>query len=140
MDAAVTAVSFKVDEEQVVAGSASGGIRLFDLATPKVSRGLVAHEDAVRCVQLCRHGIVSGSDDQVVKVWDMRSAEAGQMTFRGHSGAVVKATFSPNGKWVVSADDRGQVKVRPGLSHIADGGMEGWQHIDVCASTRTERT
>ena len=54
--------------------------------------------------------IVSGSNDQSLKVWD---ADTGQevFTLKGHTGAVSGAAFSGDGERIVSGSADGTVKV-----------------------------
>ena len=46
-------------------------------------------------------------------MWDLRGRDA-MCTFKGHKTGVTHVKFSPDGKWVASASDDGQVKVRAG--------------------------
>jgi WD40 repeat protein len=54
--------------------------------------------------------IVSGSDDDTLKVWD---AETGQemLTLEGHSDWVRSVSFSPDGRRIVSGSDDNTLKV-----------------------------
>ena len=54
--------------------------------------------------------IVSGSEDQTLKVWD---AETGQetLTLKGHTGSVYSVAFSPDGRRIVSGSQDGTLKV-----------------------------
>ena len=45
--------------------------------------------------------VVSGSDDQTVRLWDAATGALLQ-TLEGHTGVVTSVAFSPNGKQVVS--------------------------------------
>ena len=46
-------------------------------------------------------------------MWDLRGRDA-MCTFKGHKTGVTHVKFSPDGKWVASASDDGQVKVQSG--------------------------
>ena len=69
---------------------------------PKRS-SLKGHTDAVTSVAFSPDGkrIVSGSQDQTVKVWD---ADKGTetLTLKGHTQLVTSVAFSPDGKRIVS--------------------------------------
>jgi len=54
--------------------------------------------------------IVSGSDDNTVKLWDMTTGREIK-TFSGHSRFVKSVTFSPDGRWIVSGSDDNTVKL-----------------------------
>lgn len=72
---------------------------------------LRGHERDVTSVAFSRDGtrIVSGSEDNTVKVWDARSGKA-LLTLRGHTDNVISVAFSPDDKRVVSGS-KGILKV-----------------------------
>jgi katanin p80 WD40 repeat-containing subunit B1 len=54
--------------------------------------------------------VATGSLDTNVKVWDVRRKEAVR-TFKGHTRGVRKVAVSPDGKWVCSGSENGEIKV-----------------------------
>ena len=54
--------------------------------------------------------IVSGSDDNTVRVWDAVTGEV-ISTFMGHGGPVNSVSFSPDGSRIVSGSDDNTVRV-----------------------------
>ncbi len=54
--------------------------------------------------------IVSGSDDQTVRVWDAASGKE-LLVLRGHEGPVLAAGFSPDGARIVSGSKDKTVRV-----------------------------
>ena len=68
--AAVDVVTLDTEEEYVVGGLASGGLRVWDITQGKISRTFPGHISNVRCVDFSPFGefIVSGSLDTNVKV------------------------------------------------------------------------
>jgi uncharacterized protein with WD repeat len=64
---------------------------------------LEGHSDKVWSVAFSPDSkqVVSGSEDQTVRLWDTATGAALQ-TFKGHSESVNSAVFSPNGKQIVS--------------------------------------
>lgn len=70
------------------------------------------HLDLIRNVNCHPNGIeiVTSSDDQTAKVWDITTGECNQ-TLAGHSGSVLCANFSPNGTKIASVSDDGTTKI-----------------------------
>ena len=76
---------------------------MWDADTGQEICTLKGHTDRVTSVAISADGkrIVSGSDDQTVKVWD---ADKGQeiLTLKGHTAMVSSVAFSADGKRIVS--------------------------------------
>jgi hypothetical protein len=78
-------------------------------ATPH--RTLRGHESSVRAVALCEHGgrrlIVSGSDDDTVRLWDPETGEAVGEPLRGHEDSVNAVAVCERGgrRLIVSGSD-----------------------------------
>jgi WD40 repeat protein len=65
---------------------------------------LVGHEDDVLSVEVSRDGsrVVTASSDADARIWDAQTGETLHV-LRGHAATVFDASFSPNGRWVVTA-------------------------------------
>jgi WD40 repeat protein len=65
---------------------------------------LRGHEDDVLSVEVSRDGsrVVTASRDRDARIWDARTGETIHV-LRAHAGTVFDASFSPNGRWVVTA-------------------------------------
>jgi conflict system STAND superfamily ATPase/WD40 domain-containing protein len=65
---------------------------------------LDGHTDDVLTVELSADAsrVVTASRDGDARIWDARTGQSLQ-TLRGHGGTVFDASFSPNGRWVVTA-------------------------------------
>jgi WD40 repeat protein len=65
---------------------------------------LAGHKDDVVSVEVSRDGsrVVTASEDRDARIWDARTGETIHV-LRAHSGTVFDASFSPNGRWVVTA-------------------------------------
>ena len=109
---AVECVSFDSNEQTVIAGSAGGTLKLWDLEQAKVARTLTGHLSNCISVQWHPYGefFASGSVDTNLKIWDIRRKLCIQ-TYKGHARGVRQIIFSPDGRWVVSGGDDGVVKL-----------------------------
>ena len=65
---------------------------------------LVGHTGPVTSARFSREGtrLVTASRDNDARIWDVRTGEL-IVTLRGHFGVVRDASFSPDGRWVVTA-------------------------------------
>jgi eukaryotic-like serine/threonine-protein kinase len=81
-------------------------------ATGQEPLTLKGHTDIVRCVAFSPDGkkIVSGGDDNRLKVWDAASGQE-TLTLKGHTDRVWSVAFSPDGKKIVSGSEDKTLKV-----------------------------
>ncbi|KAJ4922270.1 hypothetical protein JOQ06_021614 [Pogonophryne albipinna] len=104
----VECVQFNPSEEQVVAGSQSGSIRVWDLEAAKILRTLMGHKkgyvfrykghtQAVRSLAFSPDGkwLASASDDCTIKLWDLTQGKT-ITEFKSHTAAVNIVQFHPN--------------------------------------------
>lgn len=78
-----------------------------------VSKSFAGHRSGVISVEfhpMKGDFVASGSCDTNVKVWDLRRKTCLQ-SFKGHAKGVCCLAFSPDGKWIASGSEDGEVKV-----------------------------
>jgi WD40 repeat protein/serine/threonine protein kinase len=94
-----------------VAGGMDGGVYLGAMwhGEDRVLRG---HSGAVRSLAFSPDDrwLVSGGDDTMVRVWDMRDSSLHQI-FKGHLDRVNSVAFATSGKQIASASADGTVKL-----------------------------
>jgi WD40 repeat protein len=99
-----------------------------------VHRSLVGHRS--NCLSLEFHVtgpfLITGSQDTNVKLWDLRRKEA-IFTYKGHTTGVRKVATSPDGNWVCSGSDDGDIKV-------GAGGWAGTRRRACSSTTRCCRS
>jgi WD40 repeat protein/serine/threonine protein kinase len=88
---------------------------------------LSGHDGPLRSVAFSPNGqlVLSGSEDNTIRVWDVASGEA-LKTLRGHGSPVRACAFSPDGRSVISGGDDQRVRL---------WNVEGYQEIRVLHAT-----
>ena len=84
---------------------------------------LRGHIRLVSSVALSPNGnlVISGSDDNTVRIWDVTSGEAIGQPLRGHDDSVSSVAFSPDGKLVASGSKDKTVRLWDAASGEAIG-------------------
>ena len=110
---AIECVRFGQTEELVVAGSASGALKIWDLEAARLIRTLTGHKAGLTCADFHPYGdfLASGSADKNLKLWDIRRKGC-IFTYKGHANRVNSLRFSPDGQWIASAGEDAAVKVK----------------------------
>lgn len=108
----VYCVAFSPDGKGLLAGSADGTLKLWDVKTGEEIRSYPGHAAKVASVAFSSDGqrIVTGSWDATAKLWDAATAEVIR-TFSGHRDSVEQAGLSPDGTKVVTSCWDGTAKI-----------------------------
>ncbi|KAK4076996.1 uncharacterized protein Triagg1_3963 [Trichoderma aggressivum f. europaeum] len=124
-------IDFSRDSKALVSASDDETVRVWDAYDESKALTLRGHEGWVRCAIFSPDGrfVVSGSDDRTLRVWDLTHQNVKEMTdsnsteserengeevdgieiLRGHDDYVMCATFSHDGKFLVSGANHGQI-------------------------------
>jgi WD40 repeat protein len=98
----VTAAAFSNDGQRVALGDGQGLVTVWDLRTGKRPIRLDGHENNILSLEFSRDGtrLVSGSLDHDARVWNLSTGEDRLLS---QNVLVSDASFSPDGRWVVTA-------------------------------------
>ncbi|GMH63294.1 hypothetical protein TL16_g03675 [Triparma laevis f. inornata] len=104
----VSALEPTSDGKHLVTGSWDHSIIVWELPegsgevkNGKIVRRLEGHSDYVKSITLDDSFILSGSADNLAKVWDLSSGEL-LHTFQGHQGAVNSVAIHPSGDFIAT--------------------------------------
>ncbi|XP_022256128.1 F-box/WD repeat-containing protein 10-like, partial [Limulus polyphemus] len=104
---AVLCYTVTYDCKTVVTGSQDMSLKVWEVATGKLTQVLVGHEGPVTCVAIAPFSpslVVSGSLDHNLIVWDMTTG-GDNFTLRGHTEAVKTVQLTIEGSAVISGSD-----------------------------------
>ena len=135
-------VALSPDGRQLVVGGVGlAVIKVWDLLTGRMRCRMLGHDQPVECVAVTPDGerVVSGSWDETVRIWDLRSHRRRRMlyTLRGHTGGVNAVTVSRRGR-VMSAADDGTLRVwdfQP-VHHTRSSPATQDSPLSLCRATR----
>ncbi|KAF3482299.1 WD repeat protein [Arthroderma uncinatum] len=104
----IWSVRFSGDGRELVAGTSSSAVVVYDIETRKNILQLQRHTDDVNAVcygdSMSPHILYSGSDDTNIRVWDRRSMADGRAAgvFIGHTEGVTFVDSKGDGRYVLS--------------------------------------
>ncbi len=137
----VYSVMFSPGGRRLLSGGGDGTARIWDVETGQELLRM-PHPNGLRRAAFSPNGelCVTVARDPVVRVWDTRS---GQMvkSFSDHPAIVRAAIFSHDGKWLITSDHHGDIRIRSTttwelLRHIQHHVVVAWDGIALSADRR----
>jgi WD40 repeat protein len=113
----VSALALSNDGRRLATGGVNGGVTLRRLDGSIISRLAGKHRDVVNSVMFNPSDtlLVTASLDHFVHIWSLRARRSIAVS-RIHFGNVAQASFSPDGRWIVTAGP-----ATAGLLRVPDG-------------------
>lgn len=106
---AIIAAQFFPDDRALVSGAQDGTLRLWSL-TEAEANAVVDLSNPVEALDVCGLLVVAGTIDGTLVIWDSDSQTL-RHTIAAHTQPVNDVAFAPDGAWIVSACENGEVKV-----------------------------
>ncbi|MCA9679913.1 MAG: serine/threonine protein kinase, partial [Myxococcales bacterium] len=108
-----TNVAFSPDGTQLAAAMADRTVRLWDLATGKLTRTLRGHTDLVMNVAFSPDGqlLASTSYDRTIRVWNLAAGTS--RVLRGHAAAVESVVWLDDGARLLTGGRDGTLRIWP---------------------------
>jgi WD40 repeat protein len=113
----VKAPAFSPDGQAIILG-VGAQLYLWDLAsTPPVATvfGLAEHQGSVESLIFSPEGryVLSGSEDQTLRVWDVATRQPIGPPIKGHVNSVVSLGLTADGRYVISSSNDGALRRWP---------------------------
>jgi WD40 repeat protein/serine/threonine protein kinase len=121
----VDALDFAPGSSNLAVGHGAGVIRVLEIPTGKERKLLAGHAGAVHSVQYSPQGqrLASAGFDWTARVWDLQSGQSVR-TFQHGRKQLEDALFTPDGKALVTSDDRTMRAWALGKAHRSTPGHE----------------
>jgi WD40 repeat protein len=99
------------NNQNVAVGCSDGKLKIYQISTGALLIDFAAHPFLVSSIAYTPNGnyIVSGGDDNKVKIWDTNGVLVHTLT--GHGGDVTNVKVTPDGNHVVSASKDDKIKI-----------------------------
>ena len=106
-------IKYSNDGENLAVGLGNGEIKLFESINLKLKYTLQGHFKPVLSISFSKDNkfIVSGSSDQMIKLWDLNSKKEVKSLINEHKGTVYAVVFSPRSNIFASAGDDKKIKI-----------------------------
>jgi WD40 repeat protein/transcriptional regulator with XRE-family HTH domain len=108
----ILSVAFSPNGKLLAAGTATGEVRIWEVASRIPYMMWQAHKDWIRCVAFNLDGkiLASSSSDHTVKLWEVSTGKL-IATLEGHTARVRLVAFSPDGKLLASGSSDHTVRL-----------------------------
>eukprot|EP01112_Ceratiomyxa_fruticulosa_P004992 TRINITY_DN1555_c0_g1_i2.p1 TRINITY_DN1555_c0_g1~~TRINITY_DN1555_c0_g1_i2.p1 ORF type:complete len:518 (-),score=96.42 TRINITY_DN1555_c0_g1_i2:158-1711(-) len=127
-------IKFSPDSRAMIGGANDGCVYFYDLERKEREMVFRGHDDDINSVSYLDGSgnlIVSGSDDELAKLWDTRILNPDRPkpvgVFVGHQGGITHISSKGDGRYLITNAKDQELKLWD-IRNIASGGMRGRSH------------
>lgn len=113
-DDRISGVAFSPDGKTLFGGGDDGRVRLWDVAQGKLKSSTpIGHDAPIMDLKLsgARNLLVTLGTDQLIRFWQMESKVPLATEYKVAGSAAKGIAFSPDGQWLATGDDAGNVEL-----------------------------
>jgi len=73
----------------------------------------IGHTDSINCICYSPHGsrIVTGSNDETIRIWDAETGAVVGEALKGHTRSVRSVAYSPDGRYITSGSEDSTIRI-----------------------------
>jgi WD40 repeat protein len=124
----IRGLAFSADGNTLCSADASGGVRVWNCETQKLLGAFMSADLQSIILLDVSNDLVVGQNDRRLFWWNLESLEVSHIEAHAHDSQVLCMAASPDGKWFVSGDNEGIIRMWDTSERVCTGRLSG--HTD----------